>query len=397
MTISLPWRRRPRRVTARTPVGLVGRQSEPSGDDWRARGRRVTARTPAGLVGRQSEPSGDDWRARGRRVTARTPAGIGWAPIGAVRRRLAGEGSPCNGADACRIGWAPIGAVRRRLAGRSPASERPLGARRIGLRGRRAARRCPPGRDCRVMPVLLTVLGSGSAGNATLLQCGETRVLIDVGAELPGDGPPAGLDRGGARERRRRRDHPCTRRSHPRRRACSPGATRCRSMRPRPPARSGPTPTSGPWGGLACDVPTDIGGLSHHPVRGVSRRRRRDGGVPHRDGGGGHRLRDRRRRDDRRPRGPVPALPPAGDGVQPREGPAAGRSVLGVHEGAHRGRARTPVERGPRPVRARGSRGHGRVPRARPPQPGQQPAGDRGHDVPGGSRCVGPVRCPGSS
>ena len=31
------------------------------------------------------------------------------------------------------------------------------------------------------MPVLLTVLGSGSAGNATLLQCGETRLLVDVG------------------------------------------------------------------------------------------------------------------------------------------------------------------------------------------------------------------------
>ena len=31
------------------------------------------------------------------------------------------------------------------------------------------------------MPVLLTVLGSGSAGNATLLQQGESRVLIDVG------------------------------------------------------------------------------------------------------------------------------------------------------------------------------------------------------------------------
>lgn len=31
------------------------------------------------------------------------------------------------------------------------------------------------------MPVLLTVLGSGSAGNATLLQHGDTRLLIDVG------------------------------------------------------------------------------------------------------------------------------------------------------------------------------------------------------------------------
>ncbi len=31
------------------------------------------------------------------------------------------------------------------------------------------------------MPVLLTVLGSGSGGNATLLQHGESRVLIDVG------------------------------------------------------------------------------------------------------------------------------------------------------------------------------------------------------------------------
>ena len=31
------------------------------------------------------------------------------------------------------------------------------------------------------MPVLVTVLGSGSAGNATLLQCGGTRLLIDVG------------------------------------------------------------------------------------------------------------------------------------------------------------------------------------------------------------------------
>lgn len=31
------------------------------------------------------------------------------------------------------------------------------------------------------MPVLLTVLGSGSAGNATLLQHGESRLLVDVG------------------------------------------------------------------------------------------------------------------------------------------------------------------------------------------------------------------------
>lgn len=31
------------------------------------------------------------------------------------------------------------------------------------------------------MPVRLTVLGSGSAGNAALLQCGESRVLLDVG------------------------------------------------------------------------------------------------------------------------------------------------------------------------------------------------------------------------
>lgn len=40
-----------------------------------------------------------------------------------------------------------------------------------GASGARAAR----------MPVRLTVLGSGSAGNATLLQCGEARVLLDVG------------------------------------------------------------------------------------------------------------------------------------------------------------------------------------------------------------------------
>ncbi len=62
--------RSPRRGTARTPGGLVGRQAEPSGDDWRARSRRGTARTPGGLVGRQAEPSGDDWRARSRRGTA---------------------------------------------------------------------------------------------------------------------------------------------------------------------------------------------------------------------------------------------------------------------------------------------------------------------------------------
>ncbi len=53
--------RSPRRSTARTPGGLVGRQAESSGDDWRARSRRGPARTPGG---RQAEPSGDDWRAR---------------------------------------------------------------------------------------------------------------------------------------------------------------------------------------------------------------------------------------------------------------------------------------------------------------------------------------------
>ena len=35
------WPRSPRRRTARTPAGLVGRQAEPSGDDWRASGPLV--------------------------------------------------------------------------------------------------------------------------------------------------------------------------------------------------------------------------------------------------------------------------------------------------------------------------------------------------------------------
>ena len=78
----------------------------------------------AGLVGRQAEPSGDEWRARSpRRGTVRT-FWQGW--LGARRSRQATNGGPgVRAEERCglsgRVGWAPGGAVRRRMADRESA------------------------------------------------------------------------------------------------------------------------------------------------------------------------------------------------------------------------------------------------------------------------------------
>lgn len=115
-----------------------------------------------------------------------------------------------------------------------------------------------------MMPVLLTVLGSGSAGNATLLQCRETRLLIDVGLSC--------------RETARRMgaigvepesitavvithahgDHTRGAGLFSRRYEVPVHATAAtRTVWPDAGVSS--------WGGLACDVPTDIGGFRITP------------------------------------------------------------------------------------------------------------------------------------
>ena len=81
---------------------------------------RGTARTPGGLVGRQSEPSGDDRRARSLcRGTARTSGRVGWAAIGAAGddfRARAGDGGGADG----RVAVLDDAAAERRAACRVP-------------------------------------------------------------------------------------------------------------------------------------------------------------------------------------------------------------------------------------------------------------------------------------
>ncbi len=114
------------------------------------------------------------------------------------------------------------------------------------------------------MPVLLTVLGSGSAGNAALLQHGETRMLIDVGLscretarrlDVIGVAPESvaavvithahGDHTRGAALFSRRYEVPVH----------ATAATRA--------VWSDPDVWS--WGRLACDVPIDIGGFRVTP------------------------------------------------------------------------------------------------------------------------------------
>ena len=114
------------------------------------------------------------------------------------------------------------------------------------------------------MPVLLTVLGSGSAGNATLLQYGEARVLIDVGLSCRetarrlravGVAPERvtavvithahGDHTRGAALFSRRYEIPVH----------ATAATRA----------VWPDAGVGSWGGLDCDVPADIGGFRITP------------------------------------------------------------------------------------------------------------------------------------
>ena len=114
------------------------------------------------------------------------------------------------------------------------------------------------------MPVLLTVLGSGSAGNATLLQYGEARVLIDVGLSCRetarrlravGVAPERvtavvithahGDHTRGAALFSRRYEIPVH----------ATAATRA----------IWPDAGVGSWGGLDCDVPADIGGFRITP------------------------------------------------------------------------------------------------------------------------------------
>ena len=114
------------------------------------------------------------------------------------------------------------------------------------------------------MPVLLTVLGSGSAGNATLLQCGETRVLIDVGLSCRETARRLGVI-GVAPESvaavvitHAHGDHTRGAALFSRRYEVPVHATAAtRAVWPDPDVRS--------WGGLACDVPTDIGGFRITP------------------------------------------------------------------------------------------------------------------------------------
>ena len=114
------------------------------------------------------------------------------------------------------------------------------------------------------MSVLLTVLGSGSAGNATLLQCGETRVLIDVGLSCRETARRLGVI-GVAPESvaavvitHAHGDHTRGAALFSRRYEVPVHATAAtRAVWPDPDVWS--------WGGLACDVPTDIGGFRITP------------------------------------------------------------------------------------------------------------------------------------
>ena len=64
------------------------------------RPRRGTAPTPGGLVGRQAEPSGDDWRARSRRGNGADAWRVSWAPGGGRSATLRSRSATIGGQDA---------------------------------------------------------------------------------------------------------------------------------------------------------------------------------------------------------------------------------------------------------------------------------------------------------
>ena len=115
------------------------------------------------------------------------------------------------------------------------------------------------------MPVLLTVLGSGSAGNATLLHEGESRVLIDVGLSCRETARRLGAI-GVAPESvtavvitHAHGDHTRGAGLFSRRYEAPVHATEAtRAVWPGPDVWS--------WGGLECEAPADIAPCPHHPV-----------------------------------------------------------------------------------------------------------------------------------
>ena len=79
--------RSPRRGTARTPVGLVGRQAEPSGDDWRASAARAASSSSSTVAAERLYPGGN-FVANPHDVADAGPveAGDGHGPDGGVSR-----------------------------------------------------------------------------------------------------------------------------------------------------------------------------------------------------------------------------------------------------------------------------------------------------------------------